>query len=239
MSSSDEIRRREVAQAHRGDVMPGSGQPVTPATFAQTVPLPPRTLAALVYVYHARGLSTRRLASSIGTTHPHVGRIMAGVSRPSVMLAERIGYALDLPPEFTALMMTQSSKVGRKMRHGDEFEGTPAPVGDTPCPIAMAHARALMCAAMMDAGFHDMAREFESTYALHTVAVLPAMGGSMMWSESLLDPWGEFEAAHTTPLLVWAGDPKPPSEDTLADLGEFIASVPYAAVIHCGCHARR
>lgn len=209
-------------------------------TFAQTVPLPPLTLAALVYAYHARGLSHRRLASSIGTTHPHVGRIMAGLSRPSVILAERIGYALDLPPEFTALMMTQSSKVGRKMRHGDEFEGTPAPVGDEPCPVSMAHARSLMFAAMMGAGFQDMAHEFKAAYALHTVGVVPAMGGGLLWFGSLLDPWHEFEAAHVSPLLVWAGEPTPPpSAPSLAELGEFIASVPHAAVIRCAHHGRQ
>jgi len=209
-------------------------------TYTQTVPLPDATLHALRRVYRARGLSRRRLASSIGTVHPHVGRIVAGTSRPSRILAERIGVALDLPPEFTALMMEQSSPLGRKMRFPDGFGDVDGPIGETPCPVEAAACNEDMYRALVVAGWGDLAREFAAREAIQAVGLAPAMGSALVVTGGALDPWGEFkEAGGVGPLLAWRGDPKPPYALSVADLGEFIAGVPADRVIRCVCHDRR
>jgi len=206
-------------------------------TYTPTYPLPPATLLPLTMVYRARGLTERTLSSAIGTTHPHVGRIMAGKSRPSVVLAQRIGIALDLPPEFTALMMSQSSTVGRKMRHPDGFDRT-ALAGADPCPVILARSRELMRQALDVAGQFDLGREFEVSYRLWSVGLVPAMGTPEAVVGGALDPWGEFnDGFDIDPLIVWDGSPKPPHGLPAADLPEFIVSIDRESVVRCSHHA--
>lgn len=202
----------------------------------RTTPLPSATLDALVVAYHARSLTERALAHSIGTTHPHVGRIMLGRSRPSKILAARIGVALGLPDEFTSLMVSQSSMVGRKMRHSDGFDGTVL-TGTTPCPLTLAYTHSLMLVAFNAAGAHDAGREFDLAHRLWSIGLIPAMGRPDTISGGALDPWHEFrEGFGTDPLVVWEGDPKPPSSIPLDDTLEFILSIPDEAVVRCSHH---
>ena len=201
-----------------------------------TIPLPPATLKALVTVYHARGLSARRLSSAIGTMHPHTGRIIAGKSRPSQILAARIGIALNLPDEFTTLMVSQSSTLGRKMRHPDGFKDTTL-VGVTPCPVTMAHARDQMADAFNVAGEFALAKEFELTYRLWSIGLVPVMGGVEVIQGGALDPWREFgDGFETDPLIVWEGPPKAPRSLLPADVPEFISSIPRESVVRCSHH---
>ena len=207
--------------------------------YRASVPLPSETLTALRSVYQARRLSARRLASSIGSAHPHVGRVIAGRSRPSVVLAARMGEAMDLPNEFTALMMEQSSKVGRKMRRPDGFGGVDHPVGETPCPLAMARCNELMHTALVVAGWGAVAREFNDRSAIRTVGIVSAMGDAVVVTGAALDPWSEFnQAGAIGPLVAWRGAPKPPYTVPLAEVGEFIASVPSDVVVRCKCHGQ-
>lgn len=206
---------------------------------AQTVPLPPATLEALAFVYHARCLSERRLASSIGTTHPHVGRIMSGKSRPSRVLANRLSIALDLPLEFTDMMMDQSSNLGRKMRRDDGFDMSLAPVGETPCPHDEAHGNLLMWRAL------EAAHEFESSKALYeehrltAVGLVLAMGGVDIVHGYALDPWHEFKTGFDSdPLVVWRGAPKAPQSMLPATALEFISNIPPEHVVRCFHHER-
>jgi hypothetical protein len=200
--------------------------------------LPPATHAALRHVYDSRGASSRTLASSIGTTYPHVGRIMAGTSRPSVVLAERIGAALSLPDEFTALMMSQSSTLGRKMRVPDGFEGL-ALCGHSPCPVAACRSRDLMSDAFNAAGEFKQARAFEARYRVWAIGVVPAMGGPEVVQGGALDPWREFnDGFHSDPFVVWDAPDRPPHLATPSAAFEFIASIDPDAVVRCAHHVR-
>jgi transcriptional regulator with XRE-family HTH domain len=207
---------------------------------AETVPLPPATLEALTFVYHARRLSERRLASSIGTTHPHVGRIMAGKSRPSRILANRLSIALDLPLEFNDMMMDQSSNLGRKMRRDDGFDMSLAPVGDTPCPHDEAHGNLLMWRALEAAHEFESSKAFYEEHRLNAVGFVPAMGGAETVDGYALDPWHEFKTGFDSdPLIVWRGTPKAPRTLGHLTVLEFISTIPPEHVVRCSHHERR
>lgn len=202
----------------------------------RTIPLPPATLTPLVIVYRARGLVERTLASSIGTTHPHVGRIMSGKSRPSMILAGRIGVALGLPEEFISLMVSQSSTVGRKMRFSNGFADTVL-AGSTPCPRTSAYALSLMHHAFDTVGEFEIGRKFSDAHGLWSIGVVPAMGSPETISGKALDPWHEFNTGFDIdPLIVWEGDPKPPHMMSSDATLEFISSIPSEAVVRCTHH---
>lgn len=203
--------------------------------YSKAKPLPASTTKALSRVHRLRGLSERRLADAIGTTHPHVGRIMAGKSRPSVILAHRLGIALDLPLGFTILMASQSSTAGRKMRHPDGFDAT-ALVGNTPCPVSLAAAYQLMREAMDIAGEFKEAELFDSRYGLLSVRLLATMGDEPEYVVTReLDPW---DWPVGDPLIVWRDKTSTLSEVTVGKPFEFIATIDPESVIRCNHHGR-
>lgn len=206
---------------------------------AETTPLPAPTLEALSFVYHSRALSERRLASSIGTTHPHVGRIMAGKSRPSRVLASRLGEALMLPDEFTAMVVEQSSTLGRKMRRPDGFDMPLAPVGETPCPVDAAHGAYLMYEALEAAHEFEAAKALFETYAVGSIGLVPSMGAPDLIFGLSLDPWHEFGTGFSsTPLVAWRGPPKVPQSLTAQGAFEFIDTIDPESVVRCSHHVR-
>jgi hypothetical protein len=203
----------------------------------QTVPLPPATLKALAFVYHSRRLSERRLASSIGTTHPHVGRIMKGLSRPSQVLAVRLGEALMLPSEFTGMMVAQSSTLGRKMIHPDGFEGVTV-AGTHPCPLDEAHGMYLMHEALEAHREFGLAKDLFNDHAVGSIGLVPSMGAPELIHGLSLDPWHEFSPLDSTPIVVWRGPPKAPQSLTAMDAFEFIDAIDPESVVRCTHHDR-
>jgi hypothetical protein len=161
---------------------------------------------------------------------------MSGDSRPSQILATRIGVALDLPDEFTEVLVLESAEGGRKHRYPDGHT-TVGAVGSPPCPITKARSYEFMWEAVQRRSVFKAKRLYERA-ELYAIGVAPAMGGGVVYKGSSLDPWSEFKKVELPPLLVWRGPPKPWGRMSLDNLGEFISTIPPGAVVRCAHHER-